>query len=114
VEQKAKLRASFSAQAVDMEAAVVARAAAIHGVGFSSVKAISDEASFEFPSIERFINPNGRFSEIRFACFAALRPWLWMRVLELANNSRRAARSLDSLWRHMFEPRSGNGLPATE
>ncbi len=42
-EQKSKLRDSFGAQAVDMEAAAVARAAEARGVEFATVKAISDE-----------------------------------------------------------------------
>ncbi len=48
--QKAKLRNSFEAQAVDMEAASVARAAEARGVRFAAVKAISDEFDFTFPS----------------------------------------------------------------
>ena len=93
-EQKRKLRDSFGAEAVDMEAAAVLRAAEARGIGFGAVKAISDESDFDFPSTERFVDSAGRFSEIHFALFAAVRPWLWGRVLRLARNSRRAARSL--------------------
>jgi adenosylhomocysteine nucleosidase len=93
-EQKAKLRDSFSAQAVDMEAAAVARAAEARGVKFAAVKVVSDESDFTFPGLNRFIDGDGRFSELRFASFAVLRPWLWPQVLRLARNSRHAARSL--------------------
>lgn len=93
-EQKSKLRHSFGAQAVDMEAASVARAAEARGVGFGVVKAISDEIDFEFPAMERFVDSEGRFSEGRFAMFAAIRPWLWPRVTQLARNSTRASRAL--------------------
>jgi adenosylhomocysteine nucleosidase len=96
--QKAKLRDSFSAQAVDMEAAAVARAADARGVGFAVVKVISDEADFvfpsAFPSVERFIDPQGHFLEGRFAAFAAIRPWLWHGTYSLARNSSRAANAL--------------------
>lgn len=92
--QKAKLRNSFEAQAVDMEAASVARAAEARGVRFAAVKAISDEFDFTFPSLERFVDSDGRFLEGRFALFAALRPWLWPQVVRLALNSRRAAHAL--------------------
>lgn len=92
--QKAKLRGSFSAHAVDMEAAAVARAAQLRGVRFGVVKVISDEFDFEFPETERFVDTNGKFLEARFALFAAIRPWLWARVLRLAANSGRAARAL--------------------
>ena len=92
--QKAKLRAGFGAAAVDMEAAAVARAAEARGVGFATVKVISDEVDFTFSAMERFVDSEGRFSERRFALFAAIRPWLWPQVARLARNSRRAARAL--------------------
>jgi adenosylhomocysteine nucleosidase len=93
-EQKAKLRDSFAAQAVDMEAAAVARAAEARGVCFAVVKVISDEADFTFPAMERFVDANGLFLEGQFAWFVALRPWLWPQVARLARNSRRASRAL--------------------
>lgn len=95
-EQKAKLRESFGADAVDMEAAAVARAAEARGVAFCVVKAISDEVEFKFPASERFVDAEGRFSEGRFALFAILRPWLWWRVIRLAKNSSHASRALSS------------------
>lgn len=93
-EQKRKLRDSFSAHAVDMEAAAIAQAAEARAVAFAAVKAISDGIDFEFPSMERFVDSDGRFSEARFALFAAVRPWIWPSVLRLARNSKRASASL--------------------
>lgn len=92
--QKSKLRESFGAQAVDMEAAAVARSAEARGKEFTAVKAVSDESDFEFPALERFVDPDGRFSELRFAGYTAIRPWLWARVIRLGRNSNRASRSL--------------------
>lgn len=92
--QKAKLRESYGAQAVDMEAAAVARAAEARGAIFEVVKVISDEADFIFPSMERFVDSEGRFLERRFAVFFALRPWMWPKVIRLARNSSRASRAL--------------------
>lgn len=92
--QKAKLRESYGANAVDMEAAAVARAAEARGIKFAAVKVISDEVDFAFPSLDRFVDSDGRFSEIRFVWFAALRPWLWLQVVRLMRNSDRAARAL--------------------
>lgn len=91
---KVKLRESYHAQAVDMEAAAVARAAEARGVGFSALKVISDEFDFEFPPTERFVDSAGRFHEMSFAWFAAVRPWLWLPVMRLARNSGRASRIL--------------------
>ncbi len=96
-EQKAKLRNSFGAQAVDMEAAAVARAADVHGVSFRVVKAISDEAGFNLTATENFVDSDGTFAEGRFALFVAMRPWLWPSVFALAKNSKRASRSLCAL-----------------
>jgi adenosylhomocysteine nucleosidase len=93
-DQKAKLREAFSADVVDMEAMGVWRAAEARGMQFGMVKAISDEADFHFPAMERFVDGQGNFSEARFAFFAALRPWLWPRVIRLARNSRRASQAL--------------------
>ncbi len=100
--QKLRLHNSFGAQAVDMEAASVARAADARGIGFAVIKVVSDEFDFTFPSMERFINPSGQFLERRFAWFTALRPWLWPRVLRLARNSSHASRALCDWLRKMI------------
>lgn len=92
--QKKNLREAYAAQAVDMEAAAVARAAGARGVKFSVIKVISDECDFVFPAMERFMDANGQFSEWKFALFATMRPWLWPRVLQLMRNSGRASRVL--------------------
>jgi adenosylhomocysteine nucleosidase len=92
--QKAKLRESFGAQAVDMEAAAVARAAQLRGLEFRVVKAISDEFDFVFPVTEQFVDSLGNFQQGRFAVYAALRPWLWPKVRALAANSNLASHAL--------------------
>jgi adenosylhomocysteine nucleosidase len=92
--QKTKLREAYNAQAVDMEASAVARAAEARGIAFAAVKAISDEFNFELPATEQFVNTQGRFQRTRFAAYVALRPWLWARVAQLARNSARATRNL--------------------
>ena len=93
-EQKVKLREAFAAQVVDMEAAAVARAAELRGVGFAAVKVISDDSEFVFPGLERFVDSSGQFLEARFMLFVALRPWLWPQVARLARNSRLAVHAL--------------------
>jgi adenosylhomocysteine nucleosidase len=92
--QKASLRESFGAKAVDMEAAAVARAAQTRGIEFKAVKVISDEFDFSFPAIGRFVDASGQLLESRFAAFVALRPWLWPQAVRLARNSERASRVL--------------------
>lgn len=104
--QKASLRDSFQAQAVDMEAAAVARAAEARGAGFAAVKVISDEFDFDFPAMERFFDSNGQFLEGRFAWYMTLRPWLWPRVAGLARNSHRASLALCDRLRTIIRARA--------
>ena len=69
VAQKSRLRKSYGAQAIDMEASAVARAAEARGVGFRAIKVISDEFNFELPALGRFVDREGRFrgGPLRFA-----------------------------------------------
>ena len=94
VEQKAKLAESYGAQAVDMEAAEVARGAQARGVRFMAVKAISDESAFDMQAMDRFVGGNGHFRTVKFLTFAALRPWLWLGIFQLARNGAKASRAL--------------------
>ena len=91
---KRRLCISYSASAVDMEAAAVARLAQAHGLPFSAIKAISDEADFELPDMEQFSTDDGQFLESEFGLYIALRPWLWKSVLTMARSSKLAAENL--------------------
>jgi adenosylhomocysteine nucleosidase len=93
-DQKAKLAKAYGAQAVDMEAAAVARGAATHSTPFAAVKAISDNRDFDLPPLERFIGADGVFREAAFTWFAVVRPWLWPALMGLARDSSRASRAL--------------------
>ena len=106
VEQKAKLAEYYGAQAVDMEAAAVARGALARGVRFITVKAISDESTFVMPSMDRFVDHDGQFHETAFAASVVAQPWLWLKVFRLARNSATAARALCAeLERYINEPK---------
>lgn len=93
-EQKLKLANSYSAQAVDMESASVALGAQARAIPFTAVKAISDELDFPMPALDRFVSRDGQFHALSFVWFAAVRPWLWPRILRLARNTDRAVKSL--------------------
>jgi len=93
-DQKSKLARAFQAQAVDMEAAAVGQAASAAGIAFSAVKAISDEAGFDMPLMDRYVDANGQFQTAKFALAAAVRPWRWNRLRILARNSNIASRAL--------------------
>ena len=92
--QKAKLAKSYGAQAVDMEAAAVAKGAEAHGLRFTAIKVISDEVDFPMPPMGRFVGKDGQFRTGSFAMYVTLRPWFWAGVIRLARNSAKASRNL--------------------
>ena len=94
VREKARLHSSYHADAVDMEAAAVARLARAHGLGFHALKAISDEAGFEMEGLGRFSTEEGWFREGAFALHTALRPVLWSKAIALGRNSSKAIGAL--------------------
>jgi adenosylhomocysteine nucleosidase len=91
---KPALMEAFHALAVDMEAAGVAEVATEAQIGFCCVKAISDEADFPMPALNRFVGPEGNFQTGKFVAWAAFRPWVWPRVIALGRNGNRATRAL--------------------
>jgi adenosylhomocysteine nucleosidase len=108
--QKSKLSQAYAAHAVDMEAAAVAASATAHHLPLRAIKVISDEMNFEIPGGSRFITANGQFQTSSFVLYAALRPWLWPRVVTLARNSAQATRALSD---HLRQTCLHPSLPAT-
>ena len=112
-EEKRRLAEKYSAQACDMEAAAVAEVAAASRLPFMAIKAISDELDFPMPRVDRFISADGSFATARFGLYAALRPWLWPRLSQLARNSALAAKNLCQHLRGLIE-RQESAPPAFE
>lgn len=100
---KAKLNQSYGASAVDMESAAVAQGAEARNVAFGALKAISDDAQFAMPAMDRFIAPDGRFLGMKFAIHVAVRPWMWPATIKLARNSSRASRALSAAMERYLE-----------
>ena len=105
VAEKRRLRDTYSASAVDMEAACVARLAQAHGLSFGALKAISDDANFSLEGLEQFTTSDGGFRELAFAWHTAIRPTRWRNAVKLGRNSAEALRALteamqDDLERH--------------
>lgn len=99
---KRALAQRFHADAIDMEAAAVARAARTQGRHFLAVKAISDELDFELPPMDRFISATGEFQTARFAFHSLLHPSLWPAVRKLSRNSQRASLTLCAALEHLI------------
>lgn len=93
-EAKQNLVNRFHGLVVDMEAAGVAKVAQQEQIGFRCVKTISDEADYVMPPMGQFVSAAGEFQSGKFALWAALRPWQWLRIAALARNSKRATESL--------------------
>jgi adenosylhomocysteine nucleosidase len=94
VREKQRLFASYSASAVDMEAATVARIAQGHKLPFRAIKVISDDANFEMQELGRFATQSGQFREAAFAAYSVVRPRLWSKLSQLAGNSKLALEAL--------------------
>jgi len=94
IQHKQYLAESYQAQAVDMEAAAVARIARARDIPFRAIKAISDAHNFELPDTSQFTTSNGQFREAAFAFHLTLHPNLWKSVATLAKGSTLAANNL--------------------
>jgi adenosylhomocysteine nucleosidase len=93
-DQTTRFGEAYGAQAVDMEAAAVARSAEADGVKFMACKVISDTSGSSLPPAARFVDSNGTFHVIKFLAYIAVRPWLWLKVQRLAKDSAIAAGKL--------------------
>ena len=102
VSEKQQLQRKFGAHVVDMEGAAVAKVAKEHGLAFVVVKAISDEATFEMPPLDRFIE-NGRFATAKFVLYVALRPKWWATLGKIKKNSELATKNLCRELEHLLE-----------
>jgi len=101
--EKRQLFERFSADVVDMEAAAVAQVANERGLEFASVKAISDDAEFVMPPLNRFIDDKGRFATRKFLIYVALHPRWWSTLGKIKNNSEIASRNLCTAVEHLIE-----------
>lgn len=93
VAEKRRLRASYGAALVDMEAAAVARLARAHGLRFRALKAVSDTAYEAVETLTKFVTQTGHFREGAFALHTALRPAQWSSAIRLGRGSAAALRA---------------------
>ena len=92
--EKRRLATTYRASLVDMEAAAVARLAAMRGIPFYAIKGVSDSLDAKLPDFNRFIDQNGQFQSPKFVLFALLRPWLWPALVQMGENSKKASQSI--------------------
>lgn len=92
--EKLRLASAYGAALVDMEAAAIARMAAMRQIPFYCFKGVSDAVDDRLPDFNRFIAPDGRFQTARFALFAAFRPIYWPALLRMGQYSKQASRRI--------------------
>ena len=92
--EKRRLSGTYKAALVDMEAAAIARLAAMRGIPFYAIKGVSDPLDAKLPDFNRFIDKNGQFQTSKFVLFALLRPWIWPALVRMGENSRKASQSI--------------------
>jgi nucleoside phosphorylase len=101
--EKQDLLTKYGADVVDMEGAAVAQVARDRGIKFAAVKAISDDASFAMPPLNRFIDENGSFDTRRFLGYIALHPKWWATLGKIRKNSKIASTNLCEAVQHLIE-----------
>jgi adenosylhomocysteine nucleosidase len=106
--EKHRLAAAYPAGLVDMEAAAIARLAAMRGIPFYAFKGVSDGFSDRLPDFNPFLASDGRFLAAKFTLFALLRPWLWPALVRMGENSKRASHSITELFLHFLDERGQN------
>jgi adenosylhomocysteine nucleosidase len=92
--EKQRLRASYGAAMVDMEAAAVARLAQMREIPVICFKAVSDAKDAKLPDLNAFIDAQGQMQMVPFLAHVALRPQLWGSLLALGRNSSAGARAI--------------------
>jgi adenosylhomocysteine nucleosidase len=92
--EKGRLASTYDAALVDMEAAAIARLAAMRAIPFYAIKGVSDGLRDRLPDFNPFLTPDGRFRLIPFTLLNLLRPWYWPALLRIGENSRRASQSI--------------------
>lgn len=91
---KQRLEETYSAVAVDMEAAVVARLAEMRGIPMCCFKGISDGLDASLPDINPFIDSSGKLRMTSFLGHVALRPQYWGSMMEMGRRSSSVAKDL--------------------
>jgi nucleoside phosphorylase len=101
--EKLGLLAKYAADVVDMEGAAVAQVAKEHGVAFASIKAVSDDAEFVMPPMNRFIDGAGKFATRRFLAYVAIHPRWWAALGKIKKNSEIATVNLCREVEHLIQ-----------
>jgi adenosylhomocysteine nucleosidase len=95
--EKQRLASAYNVALVDMEAAAVARLAAMRDIPFHCIKGVSDGFTETLPDFNRFISPHGQFLTSRLLFFVLPRPWYWPALVRMGENSKKASQAIRDL-----------------
>ncbi|HEX7159509.1 MAG TPA: nucleoside phosphorylase [Edaphobacter sp.] len=105
--EKARLAATYpGAVLVDMEAATVARMAAMREIPLLCIKGVSDAVDATLPDLNPFIDHMGQMKMLPFLASIALRPRYWPPLMRLGRNSARAAVAMRDLILEFMEEKN--------
>ncbi|MEI9980539.1 MAG: hypothetical protein WDN23_16390 [Edaphobacter sp.] len=114
LQKKKRLAATYPGAAlVDMEAATVARLAAMHDIPVLCVKGVSDAVGADLPDLNPFIDTNGQMRMPSFLAHIALRPHCWPSLVQLGKNSARAADAMRDLIQRLMKEKNVEDLIRT-
>jgi adenosylhomocysteine nucleosidase len=91
--EKRRLAQAYNAALVDMEAATIARLAAMRDIPFYCIKGVSDKLDDRLPDFNRFLSPSGQMRMGPLILYALLRPIYWPALIRMGENSRKASQS---------------------
>ena len=112
--EKLRLRKTYAgAVMVDMEAATIARLAAMRDIPIACIKGVSDGLEADLPDLNPFIDSKGQLRLIPFLGHLAVRPRYWKGIAELSRNSRKAAQAMCDLILEFLEENNVDKLNRT-
>ena len=92
--EKTRLRNTYGAVLVDMEASAIARLAQIRDIPVCCFKAISDGPGAKLPDLNPFIDEHDQLEMLPFLGHIAFRPRYWGSLIQLGKTSSVAAKAL--------------------
>jgi adenosylhomocysteine nucleosidase len=109
--EKARLVVTYpGAVLVDMEAATVARMAAMRNIPVVCIKGVSDELNHSLPDLNPYIDASGYLKMLPFLASIALKPRYLPALIQLGRNSARAAEAMRDLIVRFMEEKNVDRL----
>lgn len=102
-DEKLRLASAYNAALVDMEAAAIARLAAMREIPFYCIKGVSDGLDAKLPDFNRFLSRTGQLETARLVLYAMFRPWHWPALIRMGENSRQASQGIAELVLKLLE-----------